>query len=94
MVAGGFPAFLHQTAKRVALRFSELSQALGHVIAVPERLGAAGQLAVAQDVERLDQDDDPGGQRHAQQQQHHAAGDPVALRPDVDQTELRIHENS
>jgi len=55
---------------------------------------ATGVPRVMAQVERLDHDHHPGCQRHRQQQQRHGPGDEVALLPEVDQSELHVHENS
>jgi hypothetical protein len=94
VVGRGFAAFQGQVAERVGGVGAQLGQAGGKVFAVPEVLRRAGVLLELDDVQRLDEDDDPRGQRHAQQQHGDGAGDKVALNPDVGDAELRFHENS
>jgi hypothetical protein len=83
VVGGGFTARDDQQAKRVARVAAQLGRAGGEVFAVPEGVRIVGDFFVSNEVQRLDEDDDPGRQRHAQQEEGHRPGDKVALRPDA-----------
>ncbi|MNT59521.1 hypothetical protein D3C72_1970410 [compost metagenome] len=94
VVGGGFAAFQRQVAEGVGGVSAQLGQAGSKVLAVPEVFGGAGVFLELDDVQRLDEDDDPRGQRHGQQQDGDGAGDKVTLDPDVGDAELRFHEKT
>jgi hypothetical protein len=91
VVCGGFAAFGGQLAEGIAFIVAQLFQSIGKVGAVPEAFGLAGLRCEPAQVQRLDDDHHPRRQGHHQQQDGHRAGDDVALRPEIDETELRFH---
>jgi len=93
MVGDGFAAFEREVAEGVARVLVELVHAFGEVGAVPERIdGHVGLLAVAAQIQRLDDDHHPGGQRHDKQQHGRCLDDDVTLIPNVGQAKLKIHD--
>ena len=73
---GSVPSLLRPSAKSAACQKLSVDRA------------CAANLA---QVQRLDDDHHPGGKRHRQQQHGYGLGDEVALGPEVDQAELRVH---
>ena len=62
VVGRGLAAFQGQVAKRVRRVVAQLGQGGGKVFAVPEILRRAGVFFELDDVQGLDEDDDPRGQ--------------------------------
>ena len=90
-MAGRLAAPLRQQAERVVAVVAEPAQAFVEVAAVPEVIAGAGLGQMPAQPQRLEHDRDPGQHRHAEQNHRDAAGDPVALLPDMGEAELRFH---
>ncbi len=94
VVGRGLAAFEREVAERIVGIAAQLFHAGGEILAVPEVACGAGVFLELDDVQRLDEDDDPRGERHAEQQHGDGPGDEITLDPDVGNAEMRFHENS